>query len=66
MYGPTETNQLRHHSVGDANVWNTATTALGEQGAFTFTAAADAAGPTQVLTRSASAEVSLIVRYRLE
>lgn len=66
LYGLTEAKPLRHHTVGNANVWNAATAALADQSGFTFTAAVDAAGPTQVLTRSAHAEVWLIVRYTLE
>ncbi|MEI7768417.1 MAG: hypothetical protein WCI67_00435 [Chloroflexales bacterium] len=66
LYGLTEKDSLQHHSVGDAGVWDAATTALGEQRAFLFTAAADPVGPTQALARLADAEVWLIVRYIVE
>jgi hypothetical protein len=65
MYGLAGSRSPRHHSVGDQLIWDAATSALSDQGAFTFTAAADAPGPTQVLARSADAEVWLIVRYTL-
>jgi hypothetical protein len=54
----------KHHTVGDAG---TATTDLGDNTklAFTVTAPADAAGPTQALTRQRNAQVFLVVRYSL-
>ena len=42
-----------------------ATNGLSEQAQFTLTAGPDPAGPTQVLTRTASAQVFLIIRYSL-
>lgn len=56
----------KHHVVGDQNAWATATTALNDDGHCTFAASVDSAGPTQVLTRSATADVWLIVKYALE
>jgi hypothetical protein len=52
----------RHHGAGDKDA---ATSDLADQGQFTFTAGPDAPGPTQVLTRSAEAQVFLLVRYSL-
>jgi hypothetical protein len=52
----------QHHAVGDPAA---ATTDLNDHQAFTFTAAPDAPGPTQVLTRSMNTEVFLILRYSL-
>ncbi len=57
LYGQDVT---KHHAVGDLT---TATDDLKGQAQFTLTAGPDAAGPTQVLTRTASAQVFLIVRY---
>jgi hypothetical protein len=60
---------LKHHVVGNENVWDAATTDLGDKKkeAFTVTIAADdnTPGPTQVLTRTTDAEVFLIIRYSL-
>jgi hypothetical protein len=52
----------RHHAVGDTTV--ATAELLNAPPAFAVTAAPDAAGPTQVLTRAARA-VFLIVRYTL-
>jgi len=52
----------KHHAAGDKDA---ATSDLADQGQFTFTAAPDAPGPTQVLTRAAEAQVFLLVRYSL-
>jgi hypothetical protein len=52
----------KHHAVGDPAA---ATTDLASQQACTFTAAPDAPGPNQVLTRSMNTEVFLILRYSL-
>jgi len=52
----------KHHAVGDPAG---ATTALSDQGQFTLTAGPDPAGPIQVLTRSASAQIFLIIGYTL-
>jgi Tc toxin complex TcA C-terminal TcB-binding domain len=57
VYGP---NDSKHHSVGDEAAWNVATTELATNQGFTVTA-----GPTEVLTRTASAEVFLIIRYSI-
>ncbi len=55
----------KHHAVGSQAAWDTATADLGNNQAFTVTAGTDQAGPTQVLTRTASAQVFLIIRYTL-
>jgi hypothetical protein len=55
----------KHHAIGSQAVCDAATTSLGNNQAFTVTAGTDPAGPTQVLTHSASAQVFLIVRYTL-
>ncbi len=55
-------NVTKHHLVGDPAA---ATNGLSGQAQFTLTAGPDAAGPTQVLTRTASAQVFLIIRYSL-
>jgi len=52
----------KHHAAGDKDA---ATSDLADQGQFTFTAGPDAPGPTQVLTRTAEAQVFLLVRYSL-
>ena len=64
LYGQDVT---KHHAVGNQTVWDVATADLGDNNkqAFTVTSAPDAPGPTQVLTRTANAEVFLIVRYTL-
>ncbi|MBI1744419.1 toxin [Candidatus Acetothermia bacterium] len=66
LYGPNGMNPPKHHQVGNQAVWDAATTDLGDHQAFTMTSAPDAVpGPTQVLTRTASADVFLIIRYSL-
>ena len=62
VYGQDVT---KHHVVGDQAKWDDATADLLDKTkqAFTFTAKPDAAGPTQVLTPTADADVFLIVRY---
>lgn len=63
----------KHHSIGapsqmDENVAIEAATdglADKDKQAFTITIAPDAPGPTQVLTRTAGAQVFLIIRYSL-
>jgi hypothetical protein len=50
----------RHHGVGDVGA---ATADLANAGRFTVSAPPDAAGATQVLTRTADAQVYLVVRY---
>ncbi len=57
LYGHDVT---KHHAVGDPAV---ATNDLSVQGQISLTAGTDAPGPIQVLTRTASAQVFLIVRY---
>ncbi len=52
---------VKHHAVGNPA---TATVALAS-GAFTLSAPPDGAGPTQVLTRTADAQIYLVVRYAL-
>lgn len=59
LYGQDVT---RHHTIGDPAA---ATNDLLGQGQFTLTAGPDAAGPTQVITRTVRAEVFLIIRYSL-
>jgi hypothetical protein len=67
LYGTDGTSLPKHHSLGNQAAWDSATTDLNDisKQAFTVTAAPDAAGPTQVLTRTASAQVFLIIRYSL-
>lgn len=55
-------NVAKHHTVSNTIE---ATGALLAQKQFILTAEEDAAGPTQVLTRSPSAQVFLIIRYSL-
>jgi hypothetical protein len=52
----------KHHALGSPA---DATVDLGSNQAFTVTARPDPVGPTQVLTRTASAEVFLIIGYAL-
>lgn len=63
LYGQDVT---KHHVVGNQDA-QAATTALNDENkqAFTVTIAPDASGPTQVLTRTADAQVFLIIRYSL-
>jgi hypothetical protein len=60
IYGP----DLKHHSIGDPVA---ATNDLGDKTklAFTLTASPDGPGPTQVLTRTRTAQVFLIMRYSI-
>jgi hypothetical protein len=53
----------KHHASGDVDA---ATGGLADDDQFVLTAPPDAAGPMQVLTRTASAQVFLLVRYALE
>jgi hypothetical protein len=57
----------KHHLVGSQDAWDAATTDLSDitKQAFTVSSAPDAAGPTQILTRTADAEVFLLIRYSL-
>jgi hypothetical protein len=57
----------KHHAAGDQTVWDVATADLGDgtKKAFSVSLAPDAAGPTQVLTRTPDANVFLVVRYSL-
>jgi hypothetical protein len=50
----------KHHAAGDPS---TATDDLAALSRLTFSAGADAAGPTQVLTPATNAQVYLVVRY---
>lgn len=52
----------KHHGVGNPG---NATSVLAGSGAFTLSAPADAAGPTQVLDPGTDEEIYLIVRYAL-
>ena len=67
MYAPQGAT-LRHHAVAGADL-NAFSNALNNadpaQQAYTVDAPPDAAGPTQVLTRTASAEVYLVVSYNM-
>lgn len=67
LYRQDGMNTPRHHSSGSPAAWDAASTDLndGTKQVFTFTAAPDPAGPTQVLTRDAKTQVFLIVRYTL-
>jgi hypothetical protein len=68
IYGGPAGGPLRHHAVAGAdldafsNAMNNADLA---QQTYTVDASPDAAGPTQVLTRSAGAEIYLVVRYTM-
>lgn len=59
LYGP---NIAKHHPAGNLAAANTD---LSAQGHFTFNAGPDAAGPTQVMTRTPNAQVFLLIRYKL-
>ncbi|MFE6155818.1 hypothetical protein [Streptomyces sp. NPDC057889] len=65
LYRLTGTSTPAHRSVGDQSMLDGATTALNDSGSYTFQLTGDAPGPTQVLPRSADADVWLIVRYVL-
>ncbi|MFF1566870.1 hypothetical protein ACFVY1_25645 [Streptomyces sp. NPDC058293] len=65
LYRLTGTSTPEHRSVGNKTMWDAATTALNDSGSCTFQPAVDVPGTTQVLTRSADADVWLIVRYVL-
>jgi hypothetical protein len=56
----------KHHAIGGQALWDAATAELGDKHAFTVTAEEDPAGTTQVLKRTASARVLMIVRYALD
>ncbi len=58
---------MKHHTAGDQDAWDAATDDLedGNKREFAVSVAPDTPGPTQVLTRTADAEVFLIVRYTL-
>ena len=66
LYRPDGSNPPKHHAVGDQSATDAATNGLsGAQAQLTFAAGPDAAGPTQVLTRTANAQVFLIIRYHI-
>ena len=65
LFGINGTEAPRHHIVGDQKRWDEASTALNDGGEFKLSAPVDPAGPLQVLTRSPTAEVWLIVQYTL-
>ncbi len=65
IYAPNGQNPPKHHAVGNAVEWEAATAELASKQTFIVTAPPDAEGPTKVLTRTESAEVSLIIRYSL-
>jgi hypothetical protein len=56
----------KHHTIGGQAEWEEDTAKLGDEHAFTVTAEEDPAGTTQVLKRTASARVLMIVRYALD
>jgi len=59
-------NPPKHHALGNQAAWDAATSALvADPKEFTVTATPDAAGPTQVLTRTAGTQTYLIIRYHL-
>lgn len=60
LYGQ---NVTKHHAAGDLVAANND---LSGQGHFTFSTGPDAAGPTQVLTRTPDAQVFLLIRYTLQ
>jgi hypothetical protein len=66
IYGLTAGADPRHHVVGDQTMWEAASAALTTADGYTLKVPPDAAGATRVLTRSADADVWLIVRYTLE
>jgi hypothetical protein len=55
----------KHHALGDQAALVNTTTDLNDNQQFTVTAAPDQAGPTQILTRMANAQVYLVVGYAL-
>jgi hypothetical protein len=59
LYGPSV---AKHHACGDPDA---ATTGLADDEQFVLTAPPDGPGPMQVLTRSASAQAFLLIRYVL-
>jgi hypothetical protein len=66
LYGGPMGGPLRHHAVAGADLdafSNAMNNADPAQQSYTVDAPPDAAGPTQVLTRNASTEVYLVVRY---
>lgn len=65
LYGLAGSSVPKHRILGDQSAWSAAASALNDQGSCTFKAPVDPAGTTQVLTRSADADVWLIVRYAL-
>jgi hypothetical protein len=64
MYGQ---DVKKHHQVGNQAAWDAATDDLGDKTkqAFSITIPPDVSGPAQVLTRTADAQVFLLVRYTL-
>src|SRR5262249_40511437 len=66
LYGTDGNNLPKHHIIGNQAAWDSATTDLKDPSklAFTVPAPEDTSEP-KVLTRTASAEVFLIVRYTL-
>ncbi len=65
LYGPNGTDAPKHHTLGSQATRDAATTELGDNQKFTVTAAPDAPGPAQLLTRSANAQVFLTIHYSL-
>jgi hypothetical protein len=60
-------NVTKHHPAGDQTAWANATNALADPNtqAFDVSLSADAAGPAQVVVRTAEAQVFMIVHYTL-
>jgi len=65
LYRLAGTSAPKHHIVGDHDLWEATASALNDEGSCALKAPVDPAGSTQVLTRSADADVWLIVRYAL-
>jgi hypothetical protein len=68
IYGGPKGAALHHHAVAGADLdafSNAMNNADPAQQTYTVDAAPDGAGPTQVLTRTASAEIYLVVRYTM-
>jgi hypothetical protein len=65
LYAADGLKPLKHHVLHGQPEWDQATSDLASQHQFTVTASPDGPGPTQVLTRTTSADVFLVVRYTL-
>jgi hypothetical protein len=67
LYGPDGTSAPKRHAVGTQAVWDSATANLNDESkeSFGVLAAADPAGPTQILARIRGAQVFLAIRYTM-